>query len=109
MLLDYFQAFISTGRLSKFLSCTEYTSQLKLHSTEYEHKTIPNVEMAIVFSEADCIWSSSEDIGHNIFLKKINLDLPKGFFIVVIGEVIFLKHFVQFFFFYLFIFLLLLH
>ncbi|KMZ74266.1 ABC transporter C family member 13, partial [Zostera marina] len=80
-------AFISTGRLSKFLSCTEYTSQLKLHSTEYEHKTIPNVEMAIVFSEADCIWSSSEDIGHNIFLKKINLDLPKGFFIVVIGEI----------------------
>lgn len=103
MLSDYFQAFISTGRLSKFLSCTEYTSQLKLHSTEHLHNIIPKGEMAVVFSEADCVWSSSKDIERDIFLKKISLDLPKGFFIVVIGEVIFPKCFFFAFFFFIFI------
>lgn len=43
--------------------------------------------MAIVFHDACCDWSSSDEKELNMVLNHVTLDLPKGSFVAVIGEV----------------------
>ncbi|XP_020530905.1 ABC transporter C family member 13 isoform X3 [Amborella trichopoda] len=91
-------AMISTRRLSKFLSCPDINSEKIEPSTEQltacSSICIPTdsaddnfEDVAIVFQDANCVWSSSkmEEQGKN--LKLTSFEIPRGFFVVVIGEV----------------------
>ncbi|KAJ6694900.1 ATP-BINDING CASSETTE SUB-FAMILY C [Salix koriyanagi] len=72
-------AFISTRRLSRFLCCSEYKHVLK-QKTECE-------DMAVIVDDASCAWSSSEEKQPNLVLNHVNLCLPKGSLVAIIGEV----------------------
>jgi ATP-binding cassette, subfamily C (CFTR/MRP), member 10 len=43
--------------------------------------------MAIIFQNVSCSWSSSSVAELNIVLRDISLQLQKGLFIAIVGEV----------------------
>ncbi|PKA65483.1 ABC transporter C family member 13 [Apostasia shenzhenica] len=91
-------AVISSRRLSKFLSCVEHSTcsgqhsfgQLSLADPEChfggKHSPTGN-HNAIMFKDAYYAWSSIDREEQNATLRGITLNLPKGLFIVIIGEV----------------------
>ncbi len=44
-------------------------------------------DMAIVIHDACCAWSCSNEKEWNMVLNHVTLDLPKGSFVAIIGEV----------------------
>lgn len=44
-------------------------------------------DAAIVIHDACCTWSGSDEKEWNMVLNHVTLDLPKGSFVAVIGEV----------------------
>nr|XP_043635452.1 ABC transporter C family member 13 isoform X2 [Erigeron canadensis] len=76
-------AFISTRRLGKFLSCHEHEPrnlQTNNSSSSYE-------EMDIFMKDVCCAWSNSDQEVKKPILNHVNLAIPKGFLVAVIGEV----------------------
>ncbi|KAE7997228.1 hypothetical protein FH972_001878 [Carpinus fangiana] len=86
-------AIISTRRLSRFLACSECKPEVEqtadspspISLDEQSESTFRN--MAIVIQDACCNWSSSDEKELNMVLNHVTLDLPKGSFVAVIGEV----------------------
>ncbi|XP_060667308.1 ABC transporter C family member 13 isoform X2 [Ziziphus jujuba] len=80
-------AFISTRRLSRFLSCSDCKSKLEKTQNSSSQSEFSFEDMAVVFHDACCSWSTS-DIDEQIpLLNHVDLSLPRGSFIAVIGEV----------------------
>ncbi|XP_039119671.1 LOW QUALITY PROTEIN: ABC transporter C family member 13 [Dioscorea cayenensis subsp. rotundata] len=92
-------AIISAGRLSKFLTCPEIDSDSG-HIFETNLQTSGSLQppcednadtdssAAVVFHDLFSVWSSgNEDGEQNAVLNGITLNLPKGLFIAIVGEV----------------------
>ncbi|CAI0420807.1 unnamed protein product [Linum tenue] len=84
--LDAATAFISTRRLSRFLRCSVSKHEENVISPGDGSNIIPK-DMAAVMNDACCAWSSSDDKLESTVLNHMNLSLPKGAVIAVIGEV----------------------
>ncbi|KAL6144938.1 hypothetical protein ACLB2K_055628 [Fragaria x ananassa] len=85
-------AVISVRRLSRFLSCSERKSKLEKTSDSSPHfsndlSEFTFEDMAVVFDDSSCSWSSSDEKELNLVLNHVTLGIPKGSFIAVIGEV----------------------
>ncbi|WOK92133.1 hypothetical protein Cni_G00824 [Canna indica] len=91
-------AVISTRRLSKFLSCTEKSSEVKWDSVwqlqghdpsqcPFRRPTHLNIQTSIVFEDACSLWSSSCQVGQSAVLNNISFEIPKGLLVAVVGEV----------------------
>ncbi|WZY85088.1 hypothetical protein YC2023_031472 [Brassica napus] len=74
-------AFISTRRVGKFLRCLEHN---KDSSTD---TGLISEDLAVFVEDASCTWSSNVEEEHNLTIKHVNLRVPKGSFVAVIGEV----------------------
>lgn len=48
-------------------------------------------DMTVIMHDASCSWSSSDEKDQNLVLNRVNLCLPKGYFVAVIGEVKYLS------------------
>ncbi|KAK9281952.1 hypothetical protein L1049_004861 [Liquidambar formosana] len=86
-------AFISTRRLSRFLSCSEHKPEME-HAADSSSPSFSNnkfdfnfEDMAVVIHDACCAWSSSDQGEQSLVLNHVTLGLPKGFLVAVIGEV----------------------
>ncbi|KAJ7951988.1 ABC transporter C family member 13 [Quillaja saponaria] len=83
-------AFISTRRLNRFLSCSEHNAKVGETTDSSSLRTYQSdstQNMAVVVHEACCAWSSSEEEALNLVLNHVTLALAKGSFIAIIGEV----------------------
>ncbi|KAB1218804.1 ABC transporter C family member 13 [Morella rubra] len=86
-------ALISTRRLSRFLSCSECKPEPEQKdnspscSFSNEQSEAMFTDAAIVIHDACCTWSGSDEKEWNMVLNHVTLDLPKGSFVAVIGEV----------------------
>ncbi|XP_008659190.1 ABC transporter C family member 13 isoform X2 [Zea mays] len=86
-------AVISSRRLSNYLSTPEHhSSELNASADLLNHHfkrytKVTHNPMAIVFQNVSCSWSSSSVAELNIVLRDISLQLQKGFFIAIVGEV----------------------
>ncbi|OQU75975.1 hypothetical protein SORBI_3010G066200 [Sorghum bicolor] len=86
-------AVISSRRLSNYLSTPEHHSSklttsadlLNHHFKRYTEVT--HNPMAIVLQNVSCSWSSSSVAEPSIVLRDISLQLQKGLFIAIVGEV----------------------
>ncbi|KAD4585541.1 hypothetical protein E3N88_23142 [Mikania micrantha] len=75
-------AVISTRRLSKFLSCVEHEST----SCPREEINFTAEDMDIVMKDACCTWTIDHEV-KELILDHVNLAIPKGSLVAVIGEV----------------------
>ncbi|PWA36498.1 ABC transporter C family member 13 [Artemisia annua] len=86
-------AVISTRRLSKFLSCVEHeprhgeTQNSRSSSYPRTFFNSSGEEMDIIMKDATCAWSSSDQEVKVPILDRVNLAIPKGSLVAVIGEV----------------------
>ncbi|XP_024972697.1 ABC transporter C family member 13 [Cynara cardunculus var. scolymus] len=85
-------AVISTRRLSMFLSCFENEplrgqANSSLSSCSSKHFNFRAEEVDIVMKDACCAWSSSAQEVKELILDHVNLAIPKGSLVAVIGEV----------------------
>ncbi|XP_078443513.1 multidrug resistance-associated protein 11 isoform X2 [Wolffia australiana] len=93
-------AMISVRRLNNFLSCPEcdlgsdqqsdghFCGDSSSSICSIEGQSIPNLKnMAVICREAVCVWSSSNQEPKTIVSLSINLAIPRGIFVAVIGEV----------------------
>ncbi|GJZ67089.1 ABC transporter C family member 13 isoform X1 [Tanacetum coccineum] len=78
-------AVISTRRLSKFLSCVEH--EPRHGETQNSLFNSSGEEMDIIMKDATCAWSSSDQEVKVPILDRVNLAIPKGSLVAVIGEV----------------------
>jgi ATP-binding cassette subfamily C (CFTR/MRP) protein 10 len=89
------QAVISSRRLSNFLSTPEHhsselTASADLLKPQFQRYTeVTHNPMAFILRNVCCSWSSSS-VAPNIVLRDISLQLKKGLFIAIVGEVIIL-------------------
>ncbi|XP_023761858.1 ABC transporter C family member 13 [Lactuca sativa] len=74
-------AVISTRRLSKFLSCSETDNSSSSSSK------LTDENMDILMKDACSVWSSSDQEVKELILDHVNLSIPKGSLVAVIGEV----------------------
>ena len=87
------QAVISTRRLSRFLSCSEHKYEVELMADSSspdllnEQSAAIFKDMSIAIHDACCAWSCSNEKEWNMVLNHVTLELPKGSFVAVIGEV----------------------
>ncbi|PWZ38612.1 Varicose-related protein [Zea mays] len=87
------KAVISSRRLSNYLSTPEHhSSELNASADLLNHHfkrytKVTHNPMAIVFQNVSCSWSSSSVAELNIVLRDISLQLQKGLFIAIVGEV----------------------
>ncbi|KAL8232301.1 hypothetical protein R6Q57_002079 [Mikania cordata] len=75
-------AVISTRRLSKFLSCVEHVST----SCPRKEINFTVEDMDIVMKDACCTWTIDDEV-KELILDHVNLTIPKGSLVAVIGEV----------------------
>ncbi|XP_035548110.1 ABC transporter C family member 13 isoform X2 [Juglans regia] len=86
-------AIISTRRLSRFLSCSEFKPRLEQTADSpslsflNEQSEATSKDAAIAMRDACCAWSNSDEKEWNMVLNHVTLNLPKGCFVAVIGEV----------------------
>lgn len=79
--------------MSRFLSCSEFKPGLKQAADSpspsflNEQSEATFNDAAIVMHDACCAWSSSNEKEWNMVLNHVTLNLPKGCFVAVIGEV----------------------
>ncbi|XP_051148072.1 ABC transporter C family member 13 isoform X1 [Andrographis paniculata] len=81
-------AAISTKRLNRYLSC--YESDLRADDTSrivYDGKKIDCKETAIAVHDASCTWSSYDENEFDLVLEHVDLHVPKGSMVAIIGEV----------------------
>ncbi|XP_022714739.1 ABC transporter C family member 13 isoform X2 [Durio zibethinus] len=84
-------AFISSRRLSRFLSCSEQKSEVEQKAKfqpifANDQSDLVSNDMAVVMHDACCAWSSGID-EQNLVLNHVTLSLPKGRLFAVVGEV----------------------
>ncbi|XP_031737700.1 ABC transporter C family member 13 isoform X2 [Cucumis sativus] len=83
-------AVISLRRLTRFLSCIENKIDPDRENIS-PSLTINNdqevSDTAVFMSSACCSWSSSKEVEPNILLNNLTLEIYKGSFVAVIGEV----------------------
>ncbi|PON77820.1 ATP-binding cassette containing protein [Parasponia andersonii] len=85
--------FISTRRLSRFLSCFYCKSTMKATDNSSSQLLLNDQSkysfenMAVVFHGACCAYSVNDKEEWNLVLNNVSLGLQRGSFIVVIGEV----------------------
>jgi hypothetical protein len=97
------QAVISSRRLSNYLSTPEHnSSELTASADILKHQFKRDTEvihnpMAFVLQDVCCSWSSSSVAEPSIVLRDISLQLQKGLFIAIVGEVIILTSTFSFF------------
>uniref|UniRef100_A0A0E0HPZ4 ABC transporter C family member 13 n=1 Tax=Oryza nivara TaxID=4536 RepID=A0A0E0HPZ4_ORYNI len=83
-------AVISSRRLSKYLSSPEKRSSAIPASADLlKHRnTETNVNaMAVILRNVCCSWSSSSIVESSMILRDVSLELQKGIFVAIIGEV----------------------
>ncbi|XP_042377107.1 ABC transporter C family member 13-like isoform X1 [Zingiber officinale] len=91
-------AFISTGRLSKFLSCTEKSCNIIMESMWQIQGQVPpssalrrltnsNMPTAVAFLDACSIWSNNSYVEQMAALNNVSVEVPKGLLVAVVGEV----------------------
>ncbi|XP_047963792.1 ABC transporter C family member 13 [Salvia hispanica] len=80
-------AAISLRRLNKYLSCKENDTRLNKSSPTFCDEKFDSKELAVSVDEASCIWSSYDEKEFNLVLENVNLRVPKGFMVAIIGEV----------------------
>ncbi|XP_022153504.1 ABC transporter C family member 13 isoform X3 [Momordica charantia] len=86
-------AVISLRRLTRFLSCID--NKIEPDATKFSPAPIiindqadsDVKEIAVFMSNACCSWSSSKEVEPNILLNNLTLNIYKGSFVAVIGEV----------------------
>uniref|UniRef100_A0A0E0L8Q1 ABC-type xenobiotic transporter n=1 Tax=Oryza punctata TaxID=4537 RepID=A0A0E0L8Q1_ORYPU len=83
-------AVISSRRLSKYLSSPEKCSSAIPASADLlkHHNTETNVNaMAVILRNVCCSWASSSIVESSMILRDVSLELQKGIFVAIIGEV----------------------
>lgn len=75
----FVQAVISSRRLCKYLSCFEQETCC--------NKKNELQDAAVVIHDASCTWSSSDQKETDLVLDPLNLLIPKGLLVAVVGEV----------------------
>ncbi|KAL0415431.1 UNVERIFIED_CONTAM: ABC transporter C family member 13, partial [Sesamum latifolium] len=80
-------AAISTRRLSKYLSCHESDIGHESSSPIFYDEKFDHKETAVSIHDASCTWSSYDEKGFDLVLEHVNLVVPKGFMVAIIGEV----------------------
>ncbi|XP_050381430.1 ABC transporter C family member 13 isoform X2 [Argentina anserina] len=86
-------AVISVKRLSRFLSSSERKSNLETPADSSsahlssDQSELTSEDMAVVFEDSSCSWSSSDEKELNLVLNHVTFGIPKGSFVAVIGEV----------------------
>ncbi|KAJ4718638.1 ABC transporter family protein [Melia azedarach] len=85
-------AFISTRRLSRFLSCSEYKHEREQAANSpscfsNDLSDFASKDMAVIIQDATCSWYTGDEKDQNLVLNHISLCLPKGSLVAVIGEV----------------------
>ncbi|XP_025614974.1 ABC transporter C family member 13 isoform X2 [Arachis hypogaea] len=84
-------AFISSRRLSRFLSCPEHRSNVgdtgSSSSSFLSKQPDSSQRLAIIVQDVSCTWSSSDEPPLNMVLNHVTLSLSKGSFVAIIGEV----------------------
>ncbi|KAK7270617.1 hypothetical protein RJT34_25919 [Clitoria ternatea] len=87
-------AFISSRRLSRFLSCPEHkfkVGETNSFPSSFLSKQSESPDaghgLAVFVQDACCTWSSSDEQALNLVLNQVTLSVPKGSFVAVIGEV----------------------
>ncbi|EYU21738.1 hypothetical protein MIMGU_mgv1a0212501mg, partial [Erythranthe guttata] len=81
-------AAISSRRLNKYLSC--YESDMgngNNSSTIFYDENCDFKETDVFIRDASCTWSSYDEKEFDLVLEHVNLCVPKGSMIVIIGEV----------------------
>ncbi|KAL8042899.1 hypothetical protein ABFX02_09G082600 [Erythranthe guttata] len=81
-------AAISSRRLNKYLSC--YESDMgngNNSSTIFYDENCDFKETDVFIHDASCTWSSYDEKEFDLVLEHVNLCVPKGSMIVIIGEV----------------------
>ncbi|KAK4488885.1 hypothetical protein RD792_004675 [Penstemon davidsonii] len=76
-------AAISIRRLSKYLSCCE----TEVSSPPFNDDQFDSKEAVVSVHDASCTWSSYNEKEFDSVLEHVNLFVPKGFMVAVIGEV----------------------
>ncbi|XVE89152.1 hypothetical protein DITRI_Ditri19aG0127600 [Diplodiscus trichospermus] len=84
-------AFISSRRLSRFLSSSEQKSEMEQKAKfqpifSNDQSDLLSDDLSIVMHDACCAWSSSNE-DQNLVLNHVTLSLPKGCLVAVVGEV----------------------
>ena len=73
--------------MNKYLSCKENDTRLNKSSPTFCDEKFDSKELAVSVDEASCIWSSYDEKEFNLVLENVNLRVPKGFMVAIIGEV----------------------
>ncbi|MED6142128.1 ABC transporter C member 13, partial [Stylosanthes scabra] len=83
-------AFISSRRLSRFLSCPEHSlneGDTSSCSSSLLSKQPDSLQgLAVVVQDVSCTWSSSNEPPLNMVLDHVTLSLSKGSVVAIIGE-----------------------
>ncbi|PON89300.1 ATP-binding cassette containing protein [Trema orientale] len=85
--------FISTRRLSRFLSCFDCKSTMEATDSSSSQLLLNDQSkysfenMAVIFHSACCAYSVNDKEEWNLVLNNVSLGLQRGSFVVVIGEV----------------------
>ncbi|KAI3455227.1 hypothetical protein Pfo_011890 [Paulownia fortunei] len=80
-------AAISTRRLSKYLSCYESDIGPNNSSPIFYDEKCDFKDPAVAVHDASCTWSSYDEKEYDLVLEDVNLYVPKGFMVAIIGEV----------------------
>lgn len=80
-------AAISIRRLNKYLSCKETDTGPSKSSPIFYDEKFDSKELAVAVHDASCTWSSYDEKEFDLVLERVNLCVPKGFMVVIIGEV----------------------
>lgn len=73
--------------MSRYLSCYESEARLDISTTFDCDKHFNGKETAVAAHDASCTWSSNNEQEFDLVLENINLLVPKGSMVAVIGEV----------------------
>ncbi|KAL8456965.1 hypothetical protein ACS0TY_034986 [Phlomoides rotata] len=80
-------AAISIRRLDKYLSCHESDIGNNNSPPIFGDKKINFKEIAVAIHDASCTWSSYDEKEFDLVLEHIDLFVPKGLMVAIIGEV----------------------
>lgn len=85
------QAVISSRRLCKYLSCFERETNMEQPSNcsvfSSSDKQTELQDVAVVIRDASCTWSCRDQKEIDLVLDPVNLLIPKGLLVAVVGEV----------------------
>ncbi|PIN08442.1 Multidrug/pheromone exporter, ABC superfamily [Handroanthus impetiginosus] len=80
-------ATISIRRLSKYLSCYESDIGLDNSSPIHLQEKFGFKRTDVLVHDASCTWSSYDEKNYDLVLEHVNLIVPKGCTVAIIGEV----------------------